>query len=113
MKEIALHIRHKFKMNVIRLTYSLQLYYDNNVIPPKYLKANPELIGKTSMEIFDITVKTLTDVGLMVILNNHTSSSMWCCSNDDGDYGGATNILNTNSLRIVKSSHKDIKIILL
>jgi endoglucanase len=37
------------------------------------------------MEIFDITVQTLTSVGLMVILNNHTSSSMWCCSNEDGD----------------------------
>lgn len=21
----------------------------------------------------------------MVILNNHTSTSQWCCSNDDGD----------------------------
>ena len=72
-------------MNCIRLTYSLQLYFDNNVVPEKYLKANPDLIGKTSMEIFDITVQTLTDVGLMVILNNHTSTSQWCCSNDDGD----------------------------
>ncbi len=36
-------------MNVIRLTYSLQLIYDNNVIPAKYLKANPDLIGKTAM----------------------------------------------------------------
>jgi endoglucanase len=24
-------------------------------------------------------------MGLMVILNNHTSTSQWCCSNDDGD----------------------------
>jgi len=37
------------------------------------------------MEIFDFTIKTLTDVGLMIILNNHTSTSQWCCSNDDGD----------------------------
>ena len=37
------------------------------------------------MEIFDITVKALTDAGLMVILNNHTSKSQWCCSNSDGD----------------------------
>ena len=56
LRDIALDIRFKFKMNCIRLTYSLQLYFDNNVVDPKYLKANPELIGKTSMEIFDITV---------------------------------------------------------
>lgn len=49
MKDIAMDIRFKFKMNCIRLTYSLQLIYDNNVIPAKYLKANPDLIGKTSM----------------------------------------------------------------
>lgn len=85
MRDIAVDIRYKFKMNCVRLPYSLQLYFYNKVVEPKYLKANPELIGKTAMEIFDITVKTLTDVGLMVILNNHTSTSMWCCSNDDGD----------------------------
>lgn len=78
-------IRYKFKMNCIRLTYSLQLYFDNKPVPARYLTANPELIGKTSLEIFDFTVQTLTEVGLMVILNNHTSTSQWCCSNDDGD----------------------------
>lgn len=49
LRDIANDIRFKFKMNCIRLTYSLQLIYDNNVVPEKYLKANPELIGKTSM----------------------------------------------------------------
>ena len=78
-------IRFKFKMNCIRLTYSIQLIVDNNVVPEKYIKANPELKGKTALEIFDITVKTLTEVGLMVILNNHTSTSQWCCSLTDGD----------------------------
>lgn len=85
MRDIAMDIRYKFQMNCIRLTYSLQLYFDNKPVPAKYLSANPELIGKTGMEIFDITVQTLTEVGLMVILNNHTSTSQWCCSNEDGD----------------------------
>lgn len=80
-----MEIRFKFKMNVVRLTYSLQLILDNAIVPEKYLAANPELIGKTSMQIFDYTIQTLTSVGLMVILNNHTSTSQWCCSNDDGD----------------------------
>ena len=78
-------IKYKFSFNCIRLTYPLQMYFDNKVVQPKYLKANPELIGKTAMEIFDYTIQVLTEVGLMVILNNHTSSSMWCCTNDDGD----------------------------
>jgi hypothetical protein len=57
------------------------MFFHDKSVPEKYLKANPELIGKTGMEIFDITVQTLTEVGLMVILNNHTSTSQWCCSN--------------------------------
>lgn len=61
------------------------MFYDNNVVDKKYLLANPELIGKSAMEIFDITIEKLTKIGLMVILNNHTSRSQWCCSDFDGD----------------------------
>ena len=32
MRDIAHDIRYKFKMNCVRLTYSLQLFYDNKVI---------------------------------------------------------------------------------
>lgn len=49
LRDIAMDIRYKFKMNCIRLTYSLQLFFDNKPIPAKYLTANPELIGKTGM----------------------------------------------------------------
>jgi hypothetical protein len=49
LRDIALDIRFKFKMNCIRLTYSLQLIFDNNIIEEKYLKANPDLLNKTSM----------------------------------------------------------------
>ena len=61
------------------------MFYDNNVIPSKLLAANPDLIGMTSMQIFDRTVEELTNAGLMVYLNNHTSKSQWCCSDSDGD----------------------------
>lgn len=47
-------------MNCVRLTYSLQLFYDDNVIPEQFIKANPDLKGKTAMEIFDHTIKVLT-----------------------------------------------------
>jgi hypothetical protein len=40
-------------LNVVRLTFSLQMYFDNNVVDNKLISANPNLFGKTSMEIFD------------------------------------------------------------
>ena len=33
--------------------------------------------ASSALEVFDATVKGLTDNGLMVILNNHVSKSMW------------------------------------
>ena len=46
-------IKKEYKLNSVRLCYSLQMFYDNNVIKDKLLKANPQFIGKTSMQIFD------------------------------------------------------------
>lgn len=43
------------------------------------------MYGRTAKEIFVYTVEELTRAGLMVILNNHTSKSQWCCSDSDGD----------------------------
>ncbi len=71
--------------NCVRLTFSLEMFFTNNVIDRELIKANPELYGKTAMEIFDYTIQKLTENGLMVILNNHTSKSMWCCTYWDGD----------------------------
>ena len=42
-------------------------------------------MGKTSMEIFDATVKSLVNAGVMVILNNHISDAKWCCGDFDGN----------------------------
>lgn len=33
------------------------MYYDDNVIDKKLIAANPQLFGKTAMEIFDETVR--------------------------------------------------------
>ena len=49
------------------------------------VSANPELEGKTAMEVFDATVEGLTNEGLIVILNNHNSKAGWCCSEQDGE----------------------------
>jgi len=37
------------------------------------------------MEVFDKTVESLTNSGVMVILNNHISDAKWCCSLTDGN----------------------------
>ena len=55
------------------------------MIEDSAVSANPQLKGKTSMEVFDATVKSLTDAGVMVILNNHISDAGWCCSETDGN----------------------------
>lgn len=38
-----------------------------------------------AMEVFDKTVESLTNAGVAVILNNHISDAMWCCSSTDGN----------------------------
>ena len=71
--------------NCVRLVYSLEQYYKNPVVEDSVLAANPSLKGKTSMEVFDATVKALVKAGVMVILNNHISDAGWCCSVTDGN----------------------------
>ena len=78
-------IRHKFSMNCVRLCFSLELFRKNNKVPNNLVKANKFMFGMTSIQIFKETVAALTAEGLMVILNNHTSKSQWCCSESDGD----------------------------
>mmetsp|Transcript_67724 Transcript_67724/g.175929 ORF Transcript_67724/g.175929 Transcript_67724/m.175929 type:complete len:751 (-) Transcript_67724:391-2643(-) len=72
--------------NCVRMTYSTQGKVYNPPIDDEYLAANPHLKGKRFLEIFDLTVKMLTDKGLMVIINNHNSKSGWCChyTQDEG-----------------------------
>jgi hypothetical protein len=53
LKELCMDIRDKFGMNCVRLTFSLQLFKDNNFIDRELIKKNPNLFGKTASEIFD------------------------------------------------------------
>jgi len=71
--------------NCIRLVNSMDVIYKNPVIDPERLSANPDLVGKTAMEIHDEVVKVLTEANLMVIINNHMSNAGWCCSLEDGN----------------------------
>ena len=71
--------------NCIRLPFSLEQFYDNPLIEADRLSANPELVGESSMSVFQAVVTGLTEAGLMVILNNHNSRAGWCCSEQDGE----------------------------
>ena len=52
MKKLCKDIRSKFGMNCVRLTFSLELFRKNNMIPEKLVSANPNLFGMTSIQIF-------------------------------------------------------------
>ncbi|OGT47291.1 MAG: hypothetical protein A3E83_00730 [Gammaproteobacteria bacterium RIFCSPHIGHO2_12_FULL_41_20] len=68
--------------NSVRFTFSNQMLHDTHSVDPNRIAANPELINKTPLQVFDIAVKMLTDAGIIVILNNHTTTSEWCCAYD-------------------------------
>ncbi|MEV0029565.1 cellulase family glycosylhydrolase [Nocardia sp. NPDC050793] len=70
-------------LNSIRLPFSNEMITDNRAVTG--LTANPELNGLRPIEVFDRAVKALTDAGLGVILNNHTTSTRWCCAVDGNE----------------------------
>ena len=68
--------------NSVRLPFS-NLMLKAPKIDPEALRANPELIGLSPLEVYDRVVKALTDQAIMVVINNHTTHPMWCCNFDD------------------------------
>ena len=71
--------------NSVRLPFSVWMTEQTASVPPQYLTANPDLNGKTPLEIYDACVKALTDQGLIVIPNCHLLDFGWCCKNTDGN----------------------------
>ncbi|MFF0634688.1 glycoside hydrolase family 5 protein [Nocardia sp. NPDC004151] len=72
------------RLNSIRLPFSNEMITDTR--PIQGLTANPSLNGLKPLEVYDRAVKALTDAGLAVILNNHTTTTLWCCSNDGNNF---------------------------
>ncbi|MEU6844396.1 cellulase family glycosylhydrolase [Streptomyces sp. NPDC046716] len=70
-------------LNSVRLPFSNEMIGDTR--PVTGLTANPELNGLRPLEVFDRTVRALTDAGLAVILNNHTTTTRWCCGVDGNE----------------------------
>ena len=61
----------KMGFNCVRLVYALDTVFENPVVKPERVSENPQLAGKTVMEIMDAVVESLTTANVMVILNNH------------------------------------------
>ena len=70
-------------VNTIRLPFSTDMVKDTRAVQDDWVTANPQLRGKTPLEVFDAVVEALTARGFAVILNNHTVKSRWCCSVND------------------------------
>ena len=56
---------------------------DTRAVQDDWVAANPQLRGKTPLEVYDAVVEALTARGFAVVLNNHTVKSRWCCSVND------------------------------
>lgn len=69
--------------NSVRLPFSNQAIHTTAPINPAHVSANPGLVGKTPLQVLDAVIQGLTNAGIVVILNNHTTSSEWCCNYDD------------------------------
>ncbi len=71
--------------NAVRLPWSNELYESNPIVGNYALTANTSLEGEHALTIMDSVISALTNAGIMVILDNHTSNAEWCCSTSDGN----------------------------
>ncbi|RSM72856.1 glycoside hydrolase [Kibdelosporangium aridum] len=69
-------------LNSIRLPFSNQMIHDQT---PVTSPVDATLKGRTPLQIYDAVVQRLTERGFAVILNNHTTTSRWCCGVDGNE----------------------------
>ncbi|MEU6619803.1 cellulase family glycosylhydrolase [Streptomyces litmocidini] len=76
---------HALGLNSIRLPFANALVHDTTTVPDAAVAANPQLKGKTPLQVMDAVIQALTDEGFAVILNNHTTSYRFCCGLDGNE----------------------------
>ncbi|MGW2934009.1 glycoside hydrolase family 5 protein [Streptomyces sp. NPDC001156] len=76
---------HELGINSIRLPFSNEMLHTTAAVPDVAVTANPQLRGKTPLQVYDAVVAALTQDGFAVILNNHTNTSRWCCGIDGNE----------------------------
>lgn len=52
---------------------------DNPIPNESFIAANPDLYGKSALEVFHAVVESMTSYGLFVIPNDHITQATWCC----------------------------------
>ncbi|WP_406286580.1 glycoside hydrolase family 5 protein [Embleya sp. NBC_00896] len=72
-------------LNSIRLQFSNEMIHKSTPVADAAVAANPQLRGKTPIQVYDAVVAALTDAGFAVIMNNHTTTSRWCCGIDGNE----------------------------
>lgn len=81
---IAAEIR-RAGFNSVRLPWSNELVETDPVVAPARVSANPSLVGKHALEVFDTVIAALAFEGIVVVLDNHVSHAEWCCTEQDGN----------------------------
>ncbi|MFB7495392.1 glycoside hydrolase family 5 protein [Streptomyces sp. NPDC056161] len=76
---------HQLGINSVRLPFSNEMIHATTPVPDAAVAANPQLRGRTPLQVFDAVVAALTEDGFAVILNNHTNTSRWCCGLDGNE----------------------------
>ncbi|MEU5536120.1 cellulase family glycosylhydrolase [Streptomyces sp. NPDC020362] len=76
---------HQLGINTIRLPFSNEMIHSTTPVPDAAVGANPQLRGRTPLQVFDTVVDALSGSGFAVILNNHTHRSRWCCGIDGNE----------------------------
>ncbi|MER7671412.1 cellulase family glycosylhydrolase [Kitasatospora sp. NPDC096128] len=76
---------HGLGLNAVRLPFANALIHDAGTVPDAAVAANPQLRGKTPLQVYDAVVAALTADGFAVILNNHTTGYRFCCGLDGNE----------------------------
>jgi aryl-phospho-beta-D-glucosidase BglC (GH1 family) len=106
--EIARIIR-RMGFNSVRLPYADEMVVRDPVVLPHLLSANPDLVGRTAMGVFEAVVEALTKEGIAVIVNNHITSATWCCGADPCDAGWANDHLPAMMCRVRQTEEEWIE----
>jgi aryl-phospho-beta-D-glucosidase BglC (GH1 family) len=98
--------------NSVRFPFSNAMLHDQRPVDPQYVRANPQLIGMTPLMVMDEVIAALTKADLAVILNNHSTTSEWCCGYDynglwyhtgvEGGYNQTTEMWQEDWLNLVR-----------
>ncbi|MFB7294111.1 glycoside hydrolase family 5 protein [Actinacidiphila glaucinigra] len=77
-------------VNSVRLPFSNEMIHDSVPVTDAAVAANPQLRGRTPLQVYDAVVAALTGAGFAVVLNNHTNTTRWCCGVDGNERWNAS-----------------------